>query len=188
MSGYFPAGVSQDALDRLIEDETPDEDEAPDMECESKERWCVPARVQDESITATLGVRVGHCEWSSCQTRRKAMTHKRAERLTGYEVQRTSNDRGTISYCAFDGEELVAEGTHVVDSIALELLVREVYKLHCLEALEQYQWRCARCRNARQLQIHHRKYRSHGGSHRIENLEPVCSGCHKIIHKLERSQ
>jgi hypothetical protein len=24
--------------------------------------------------------------------------------------------------------------------------------------------------------------------HRVENLEPVCSDCHKIINKLERSK
>ena len=28
-------------------------------------------------------------------------------------------------------------------------------------------------------EIHHRKYRSHGGTHRVANLEPVCRDCHK---------
>jgi hypothetical protein len=54
--------------------------------------------------------------------------------------------------------------------------------------LKQHDWRCARCRRPCRLQIHHRRYRSHGGTHRVENLEPVCWDCHKIIHKLERSK
>jgi 5-methylcytosine-specific restriction endonuclease McrA len=32
------------------------------------------------------------------------------------------------------------------------------------------------------LQIHHRKFRSRGGTHRPENLEPVCWECHRRIH------
>jgi hypothetical protein len=27
-----------------------------------------------------------------------------------------------------------------------------------------------------------------GGTHRIENLEPLCWDCHHLIHKVERSQ
>jgi hypothetical protein len=41
-------------------------------------------------------------------------------------------------------------------------------------AVQQYGWRCARCRSSRWLEIHHRKYRSHSGTHRTENLKPVC--------------
>ena len=37
------------------------------------------------------------------------------------------------------------------------------------------------------LEIHHREYRAHGGTHRTENLEPVCRDCHKLIHRTERS-
>ena len=116
------------------------------------------------------------------------MTKKRAERLTGYEIQRMSEKGGKVTYGAFRDEELVASGTHFIDALALRVLVREVYRLHAIEALEKANWRCARCRRPWRLQIHHRKYRSHGGTHRVENMEPVCSDCHKIIHKLERSQ
>jgi 5-methylcytosine-specific restriction endonuclease McrA len=47
---------------------------------------------------------------------------------------------------------------------------------------------CARCQFRRPLQIHHRKYRSHGGTHQVENLEPVCWDCHRLIHETERSE
>jgi 5-methylcytosine-specific restriction endonuclease McrA len=115
------------------------------------------------------------------------MTTKRAERLIGYEIRRVATTSGKVSYGAFRGEELIAKATHLIDELALNLLVREVYKLHSIEVLEHHGWRCARCRTSRRLQIHHRRFRSHGGTHRIENLEPVCWDCHKVIHRLERS-
>ena len=118
------------------------------------------------------------------------MTKKRAERLTGYEV-RQLHDRdgnGKVAYGAFDGHQLIAEGAHAIDELAFEILVRQVYRLHSFEVLRRHDGRCARCRRVKRLQIHHRKYRSHGGTHRIENLEPVCWECHRIIHKLERSK
>ena len=116
------------------------------------------------------------------------MTQRRAERLTGYEVRRASIGDGKITYRAFCGQEVVAEGTHLIDTLALEILVREVYRLNSREALKRHDWRCARCRRMRRLQIHHRRYRSHGGTHQVENLEPVCADCHKNIHRLERSK
>jgi len=118
------------------------------------------------------------------------MTKTRVERLTGYEVRQlehTDQDRAVV-YGAFRGDELIAEAAHVTEDLALQILVREIYTLHSLEVLKDHGWRCARCHRSRRLQIHHRKYRSHGGTHRIENLEPVCWDCHKLIHKVERSR
>jgi hypothetical protein len=116
------------------------------------------------------------------------MTAKRAERLTGYEIRKMAEKTGKVTYGAFQDDELVASGTHRIDELALRVLVKEIYKLHAVNVLKQHNWRCARCGGPWRLQIHHRQYRSHGGTHRVENLEPVCSDCHKIIHKLERSK
>ena len=116
------------------------------------------------------------------------MTKKRAERLTGYEIRLVGENGGKLNYGAFRGAELVTGAEHITEDLALEALVREVYRLNSLEVLKQHAWRCARCHGARRLQIHHRRYRSHGGSHEIDNLEPVCWSCHKMIHKLERSK
>jgi 5-methylcytosine-specific restriction endonuclease McrA len=118
------------------------------------------------------------------------MSPKTAERLTGYEVRRL-RDRdctGQTAYGAFRGDELIAEAAHRTEALALRILVGEVYKIHCLEVLRRSGGRCSRCHGHRRLQIHHRTYRSHGGTHRTENLEPVCWDCHKMIHKLERSK
>jgi len=116
------------------------------------------------------------------------MTKKRAERLTGYEIRFVGANDGKVTYGAFRGDQLVIVVEHATEDLALEALVRKVYRLNSLEVLKQHGWRCARCRGARRLQIHHRQYRSHGGSHQIDNLEPVCWSCHKMIHKLERSK
>jgi hypothetical protein len=88
---------------------------------------------------------------------------------------------------AFEGEKLVVKRVGRADFLALGALVQGVYLLHSRKTMEQHGWRCARCRSRRRLEIHHREYRSHGGTHRVENLEPVCRDCHKLIHRTERS-
>ena len=116
------------------------------------------------------------------------MTKKRAERLTGYEIRELPPENGLFNVGAFQGEELVVKAKGRSDFIALRALVHGVYFMHSRKAMEQHGWRCARCRLSRRLEIHHRKYRSHGGTHRVENLEPLCRDCHKLVHRQERSQ
>jgi hypothetical protein len=116
------------------------------------------------------------------------LTIKRAEHLTGYEIRKLPPEQGRVAVGAFDATELVAKASGRVEWMALRVLVERVYVLHSRIAIERHDWRCARCRARRPLQIHHRKYRSHGGTHQVENLEPVCWDCHRVIHELERSQ
>ena len=116
------------------------------------------------------------------------MTKKRAERLTGYEIRELPPERGMCTVGACEGDQLIVKAVGQADFVALRALVHGVYFVHSRKAMEQHGWRCARCRASRHLEIHHRKYRSHGGTHRIENLEPVCRDCHKLIHRQERSQ
>lgn len=116
------------------------------------------------------------------------MTRKRAERLTGYEIRPIAGPGNGVRFGAFEGGTLVAEATGVVEWLALEGLVEKVYEIHSRRALQQAGWRCARCRRSGRLHIHHRRYRSHGGTHEVENLEAVCWKCHRLIHQCERSQ
>jgi 5-methylcytosine-specific restriction endonuclease McrA len=116
------------------------------------------------------------------------VTKRRAEVLTGYEVRRISTDNGAVCYGAFRGDELLVEPEHRKETIALTLLVNRVFELHSRRVLDEHGWRCVRCGSFHPLQIHHRKFRSHGGTHRPENLEPVCWDCHHRIHRYERSQ
>jgi 5-methylcytosine-specific restriction endonuclease McrA len=116
------------------------------------------------------------------------VTVKRAERLTGYEIRALPFERGQVTLGAFDGNELVLKASGRVEWTALKALVHRVYLLHSRISLQRHDWLCARCRSRRPLQIHHRKYRSHGGTHKVDNLEPVCWDCHRVIHEVERSQ
>jgi hypothetical protein len=61
--------------------------------------------------------------------------------------------------------------------------VPNVYLANSVTALKENNWRYARCHSSRPLQIHHRRYRSHGGTHTVDNLEPLCSDCHRLIHE-----
>ncbi len=114
------------------------------------------------------------------------MTHKRAEFLTGYEIRRIRTTNGSARYGAYQAEELVAQAQHEVEAIALRRLVTRVLALHCREVLDDYGWRCAYCRRSRPLEFHHKTPRSLGGTHRKENLEPVCWDCHRAIHSRPR--
>jgi HNH endonuclease len=117
------------------------------------------------------------------------MKLRKAERMTGYEVRRLEESRSEwVAVGAFDGDRLVAQAESRFEELALRALVRAVYQIHCREALERSGWCCARCKSRRRLQIHHRQYRSHGGTHAAGNLEAVCWLCHTIIHKYEKSQ
>ena len=117
-----------------------------------------------------------------------AMTQRRAARLTGYEIRLLPTHKGRVRFGAFDNGKLVAEASGLADWVALENLVERVYQIHSRLALERSGWRCARCRRAHRLHIHHRRYRSHGGTHEVKNLEPLCWNCHRLIHQIERSQ
>jgi hypothetical protein len=137
----------------------------------------------EEKVTAVLPVKDFVEDQFVMFATRKGIVKKTA--LTAFSNPMA---RGIMAITVDEGDELIAEGAHLTDELAFEVLVREVYRLHSLEVLRRNDGRCARCRSARRLQIHHRRYRSHGGTHRIENLEPVCRDCHKLIHKLERSR
>jgi hypothetical protein len=118
------------------------------------------------------------------------MTRKRAEALTGCKIRCTEIGRPfrRFTCAAYDGEHLVAEEVHADQGLALAALVRAIYRRNREQVMERNGWRCARCGRMYQLQIHHRRFRSHGGTHRPENLEPVCWPCHGQIHRSERSK
>jgi len=46
---------------------------------------------------------------------------------------------------------------------------------------------CERCPSRRDLQVHHRKLKSQGGTHAIDNLALLCSSCHDHVHNVDRA-
>ena len=51
-----------------------------------------------------------------------------------------------------------------------------------LEVLERAGWRCERCGAPRNLQCHHKIYRSQGGRDDVSNGEVLCERCHSQEH------
>jgi 5-methylcytosine-specific restriction endonuclease McrA len=44
-------------------------------------------------------------------------------------------------------------------------------------------WRCQLCGTMSNLEVHHRKFRSHSGTDSEENLITLCTECHSILHR-----
>jgi len=44
-------------------------------------------------------------------------------------------------------------------------------------------WRCQSCGTMKNLEVHHRKFRSHSGSDSEENLITLCTACHTKVHR-----
>jgi ATP-dependent DNA helicase RecQ len=44
-------------------------------------------------------------------------------------------------------------------------------------------WRCQSCGTMANLEVHHRKFRSHSGADSEENLITLCTECHSILHR-----
>jgi ATP-dependent DNA helicase RecQ len=43
-------------------------------------------------------------------------------------------------------------------------------------------WRCQSCGAMSNLEVHHKKFRSHSGDDSDENLISLCTACHAIAH------
>jgi 5-methylcytosine-specific restriction endonuclease McrA len=44
-------------------------------------------------------------------------------------------------------------------------------------------WRCQSCGTMSNLEVHHRKLRSHSGADTEENLITLCTACHARVHR-----
>ena len=49
--------------------------------------------------------------------------------------------------------------------------------------LERDGWRCQQCGRREQLQVHHLRFRSQGGSDEEANLITLCAECHEDMHR-----
>jgi 5-methylcytosine-specific restriction endonuclease McrA len=56
------------------------------------------------------------------------------------------------------------------------------YRGLCQQVLERDGWRCQRCGNSKNLQVHHMQPRSLLGGDVEENLITLCCACHRQIH------
>jgi predicted restriction endonuclease len=51
------------------------------------------------------------------------------------------------------------------------------------QVLQRDGWRCQLCGSMQRLQVHHLKFRGHGGSDSAENLITLCAACHEQVHR-----
>jgi 5-methylcytosine-specific restriction endonuclease McrA len=54
------------------------------------------------------------------------------------------------------------------------------------QVLERDGWRCQSCGSLRNLEVHHRKFRSRLGDDTVENLITLCADCHRATHEFQR--
>jgi len=62
-----------------------------------------------------------------------------------------------------------------LDPISYERLRQQI--------LRRDAWRCQYCGTMSNLEVHHRKFRSHSGSDFEENLITLCAACHTRMHR-----
>ena len=59
----------------------------------------------------------------------------------------------------------------------------ELYEQLREQVLRRDGWRCQCCGTRSNLEVHHREFRSQGGSDSEQNLITLCAGCHSLVHR-----
>jgi 5-methylcytosine-specific restriction endonuclease McrA len=58
----------------------------------------------------------------------------------------------------------------------------QLYERLRQQVLDRDGWRCQLCGAMSNLEVQHKEFRSHSGSHSEENLITVCAACHAALH------
>jgi len=56
------------------------------------------------------------------------------------------------------------------------------YQRLCRTVFERDGWRCQQCGARNDLHVHHKVFRSHGGTDSADNLILLCACCHRALH------
>jgi len=59
----------------------------------------------------------------------------------------------------------------------------ELYEQLRNQVLRRDGWRCQACGSMSNLEVHHKRFRSHSGEDEAENLITLCSACHASLHR-----
>jgi 5-methylcytosine-specific restriction endonuclease McrA len=70
---------------------------------------------------------------------------------------------------------------HILKQVPIRLEQQDYEKLR-EQVLCRDSWRCQLCGSMRNLEVHHKEFRSHGGADDERNLITLCSDCHGPIH------
>jgi 5-methylcytosine-specific restriction endonuclease McrA len=59
---------------------------------------------------------------------------------------------------------------------------KQAYRRLLKRVMDRDGWRCQKCGSLKDLQVHHRKYRSRQGDDSLANLVTLCAYCHMEEH------
>ena len=82
--------------------------------------------------------------------------------------------------CMLDDAEILGDVTQEPERVRKTVsprLRRQVF------ARDHHRCTVPGCRSARNLDVHHLQFRSHGGPHDIQNLTVLCSAHHGFLHE-----
>jgi hypothetical protein len=117
------------------------------------------------------------------------MTQQRAERIMELEIRNILNIEGVKvhRWGAFNGQLMLAYVEGYNKSKAMDQLVAVVYRIRSQECLRRAGWKCELCgKTGVPLQVHHKKFRSHGRKDTLENLVACDADCHEREHRMPR--
>jgi hypothetical protein len=119
------------------------------------------------------------------------MTQQRAERIMELEIREfdplNADGSGPHGWGAFDGQIMVGYIEGYSKSKSMDGLVSLVYRIRSQECLRRAGWKCELCgKTGVPLQVHHKKFRSHGRKDTLENLIACDAACHEREHRMPR--
>ena len=120
--------------------------------------------------------------------------------LRGLSRRRKPGQRGSGDAAVFDDEIFPPPTRNSATSISRqsqrEGIVNEVgpktprlrldpvdYEKLRQQVLRRDGWRCQSCGSMRNLEVHHRRFRSRSGSDSETNLITLCAACHGLVHR-----
>ena len=105
------------------------------------------------------------------------MTLRSAERIIGRPIQ--IEQIGAHQFAARSGG-VTADGS--TEAIAIDMLLKQNYKLISQIVFEEQEWKCAACGKIKPLEIDHIIPRARGRLDTRGNLRALCSSCHRARH------
>ncbi len=142
-------------------------------------------RVRREEVVLEMGRRAVAGTSAGSRLRHQVMIHADSHLLQGW----CETDRGLLPLPTEQLEQALAEGniTFVpegVDEAGHSAETSQAVTRNTMRLLwARSGGRCEACGAGGLLQVHHKRPRSRGGGHGLENLELRCGGCHDVVHE-----
>lgn len=107
------------------------------------------------------------------------MNKSHCEKMTGCKVVKF----GPLYELVNNDGDVIFISNNKKERHAYKELHDKYYNMMRFLVFERDEYKCVRCGSGSNLQCHHKKYRSQGGTHMIENNETLCWICHDKEHR-----